>query len=198
MGYDTWGSDISRFGVEKARELSERLGHEIPFVLSSWQELSRNISRRFEAIFNDGFLGIPSLDEMRKCVSQFYRVLRKRGIFVFAGPTEWSPEDNRKKSYEEAKRKLRRFSPHRPFRRGDETVYQVTLRQVRYDRIRLIHVYLLHGPRGVRVEHVVLDKLFRWSWRDLRDIFDQVGFSDIHSEKIVVDSEERVFNVAIK
>lgn len=198
MGYEVMGSDFCGFAVEKARELARRLGHEIPFVHASWQELSSRIDRTFDGIVNDALAWEPSRDGLHAATAEFARLLGPGGIVLFSGAPEGSGPDSPQRCYERARESLERFTVEGPFERGDTRLTLVTVRDLQHDAVEVSRLYLVEERGTLSFERSTLPELFRWTWDDFRAAFDAAGFADLHSEAVTVGDEERVHNIAVR
>lgn len=91
LGFKVTGLDITPMMVDSARKLARRKHARIPFIVGDACSLPFSDSSFDYALFsNQGWTQIPSKDLRAKALSETYRVLKKRGIFVLtAHPRRW-------------------------------------------------------------------------------------------------------------
>lgn len=200
MNYRVTGTDISGFAVDKARELSKRLGHHIPYYRSSWRDLSSHLDEKFDCVLNDALPWTERESDLLLSVAEFGKLLEPGGIVLWAGPDEWNGRGlrNRERVYEELASSIEPYSVDGPFEHDGVRMIQVVIRRLERDFVDVVNLYLIEESGRLRLEHDSLPQLFRWTWEDFAAAFKQAGFSDLRSHRVTLDGEERILNVAVK
>ena len=200
MGYEVAGSDISSFAIEKANELSNRLGRALPFYRASWEELAGAIDRRFDCVLNDALAWTPTREELLAAARQVAEVLRDGGIVMFAAADEWNGRDpgNRERMHQAIAPTLKPYALEGPFTKDGIRMIQVIERRLDYDCVDVTNLYVVEECGSLRIEHDHLPELFRWTWEVFEEVFRSAGFRELHSHKTSVDGQERITNVAVK
>lgn len=90
LGAEATGVDFSEKGMEKARELSRRMGVNARFILSDVYSLPEKLNETFDIVFTSyGTVGwLPDMQQWAKVISRF---LKAGGSFVMAEfhPVVW-------------------------------------------------------------------------------------------------------------
>ncbi len=81
-GGNVVGLDISRRQIEHARKLATKEHARVRFYLGNMENLRMFADRSFDVVLSSFALGY--VDDLGKAFAEIHRVLRKRGIFVFA------------------------------------------------------------------------------------------------------------------
>jgi SAM-dependent methyltransferase len=200
MNYDVTGTDISGFAIDKAKELSQRLGLEIVYHQSSWANLSSRVKRQFDCILNDALAWAETLDELSSSVAEFGRLLRPCGIVLWAGPDEWNGRgsDNRERMHKHHESTIRPFSIDGPFEHDGVRMIRVVTKKLEHDFVDVTNLYIIEENGQLHLEHDKLPELFRWTWKHFDTAFKEAGFSELHSHRVTLDAKERILNVAVK
>jgi SAM-dependent methyltransferase len=200
MKYDVAGADISGVAIEKARELTQRLGYEIAYHQSSWVNLSSRVNREFDCILNDALTWAETEDEVSLSIAEFGRLLRPGGIVLWAGPDEWNGRGsgNRERMHERLEGTILPFSIEGPFEHDGVRMIRVVTRKLEHDFVDVTNLYIIEENGQLYLEHDRLPEPFRWTWEHFEKAFKDAGFSELHSHRVTLDAKERILNVAVK
>ncbi len=201
-GLDVWGSDISSLAIEKAAELADQCGQEVKFVLSAWQDLSRNIPRSFDCLINDALAWVDTRRELQDAIGEYYKMLNPGGVVIFQGAHEFSDPDKRAETVAEIIASSRRSTPRESlngkFSRDGVQMTQLTLTDWLSDAIVHTYLYVIEQDGQLMLETATLAELCRWSWEDFVAEFLAAGFREIHSHELTVEGKTRIYNMALK
>ncbi len=200
MEYDVTGTDISGFAIEKARELSKRLGHDISYFRSSWKDLRSNVNGEFDCILNDALAWAETRDDLRSSISEFGRLLNPGGIVLWAGPDEWNGRgpENRERMHKQWESSIQPFAVNGPFEQDGIRMIHIVTRKLEYDFVDVTNLYVVEQNEQLQLESDRLQELFRWTWEHFEQAFAEEGFSELHSHRVMLDGRERILNVAVK
>lgn len=83
LGYQVWGSDISKAMLTQAQENFSHQGYDIPLLLADYRDLPQNFQRNFDAITCLGSIGyMTDNDEFLRAFKSMYTVLRTGGTLI--------------------------------------------------------------------------------------------------------------------
>jgi SAM-dependent methyltransferase len=182
-GLDITGADRSPFAVAHAPELARSEGHDIPFFLSTWEELPARAARRFDALFCDALPWIPQRRDFLKVLASLREVLNPGGALIFLG----APEGMTGESYSRAVRDWWRSQPR--FRldwrhaEGDVTCTGLTMSDLGNDFIDWHLLFAIEEAGAPRLERATIRESKRWHWQRLVEFFHEAGFASLSTLK---------------
>ncbi len=173
------GADRSAFAVEHARLFSRSEGREIPFFVSTWQELPERTARRYDAVFCDALPWLPGRRDLLRALRGLRDVLSPGGVLVFLGaPAGMSGAD-----YRRAVRAWWRGRPRATLdwrhREGDLACTGLTLGELKPDAIDWHLLYVVEEKGETRLERVTIRESKRWHWERLVALCREAGFADL-------------------
>ena len=177
-GLRVQGADRSAFAVGRARELSCMAGHNIPFFISSWQELPIHTFDRFDTIFCDALSWIATRAEFAAALQGFRAVLRPDGVLLFLGAPEGASSDRGRQLLLEQWQAQPHYSLDWRHTDGNVTCTKMSLVELGMDFLDR-HLFLIDETGTQRLECATIRESVHWNWERLVDFFAEAGFSDL-------------------
>jgi SAM-dependent methyltransferase len=187
LGFEVTGSDVSPSAIAFAREWFNELGLEARVEVADWSNLPRAFpGMHFDAILCDALVWCETTAEITAAARSFAEVLRPGGIVIFHGTFPEATRETLASFLEEA-------AARPPLEEccgglSHTCVYEV-------DRDALVELHSFTDADG-RVTMCQLRQLYRHTWPDITQAFDDAGGWELEPRLVKVKKEKRRFVVA--
>jgi SAM-dependent methyltransferase len=192
-GVEVTGSDGCALALEHARELADQEGRRIEYFESEWAELPGRTPRRFDGVFCDGLMWLPSPRDVEAALRGICDVLSPEGVLLWSGvpfdePARAAPvrgvgEPGYWVHWTHARDGCRCtcIKGMRELRADDETSY----------------LFLIEDDDGTRLETATIRSPITWTAEATADLLRAAGFSRWETRRFDTPTRKRAaFNLA--